>query len=89
MEQVVVERGMDIVGSACGYEVQAAPGQGDAIALVGPQALSVEAVETQEGGQDKDEEQRDFDPIFGVASPEVSQCTPKSHFVGLHLPREP
>lgn len=89
VEQVVVERGMDVVGGAGGYEVQAAPRQGHAIALVGPQTLRVEAVEAQEGGQDEDEEQGDFDPVFGVTSPEVFQRTPKSHCAGLHLLKEP
>ena len=79
---------MDVVGRAGGDERQVAPGQGHAIAFIGPQALRVEAVEAQEGDQNEDEEQRDSDPVFGVTPPEVPQCTPKSHFAELHPLKE-
>jgi hypothetical protein len=47
MQEIVVEGRMDVVSGIAGNGRKTAEGQGRAIALVGPQALSVEAIAAQ------------------------------------------
>jgi hypothetical protein len=44
MQEIVVEGRMDVVGGVAGNAGKTAQGQGRAITLVGPQALSIEAI---------------------------------------------
>jgi len=54
MEEVVVERGMDIVGRVPSDGSEIALGQSHADPLIGPEALAIESEGAEGEGQEKD-----------------------------------